>query len=124
MNDVMTTTASTTTPSSSLSGAAAAAAATSTVGVKTEDEGERMGVGPAGESEEDAALLDVVLPVLDWLLVRREGALLKEAVKRDVVTHHQLVLGLSRLEKSLDQLQLDVPHAKILLKEMEDSLLS
>lgn len=51
-------------------------------------------------------------------------ALLKEAVKRDVVTHHQLVLGLSRLEKSLDQLQLDVPHAKIHLKEMEDSLLS
>ena len=50
-------------------------------------------------------------------------ALLKEAVRRDVVTHHQLVLGLRRLEKSLDQLQLDVPHAKTILKEMEDSLL-
>ena len=50
-------------------------------------------------------------------------ALLKEAVCRDVVPRHQLVLGLSRLEKSLDQLQLDVPYAKTILKEMEDGLL-
>lgn len=49
----------------------------------------------AATSAEDAALFLVVLPVLDWLLVRREGAVLKEAVlkaglARSVTSHLEL----------------------------------
>ena len=38
--------------------------------------------------------------------------LLKEAVAKGVVPHHQLILGIRRLEKDLPELQLDVPFAR------------
>ena len=43
--------------------------------------------------------------------------LLKEGCARGIIPHHQLVLGIRRLEKDLPELMLDVPFAK---KDMEE----
>ena len=45
-------------------------------------------------------------------------SLLAEACKREVVPHHQLILGIRRVKKGLPELLLDVPHASTLLQEI------
>ena len=49
--------------------------------------------------------------------------LLKEGCVRGVIPHHQLVLGIRRLEKDMAELMLDVPFAKKDMQEIVSFLL-
>ncbi len=49
--------------------------------------------------------------------------LLEEGCSRGVIPHHQLVLGVRRLEKALPELMLDVPFAKKDVEEIVSFLL-
>ena len=57
-----------------------------------------------------------------WLPLAKP--LLVEACKREVVSHHQLVLGMKRLYSSLPDLVFDVPHAERFVNEMKDFFIS
>lgn len=49
---------------------------------------------------------------------------LLQRAAEDVLPHHQLVLGLKRLQKGLNELRLDVPRAEELLREVCEALIA
>lgn len=50
--------------------------------------------------------------------------LIEQGCERDVVPHHQLLLGIKRLYKGLPDLLLDVPHAKQYADDLKEYFVS
>ena len=45
---------------------------------------------------------------------------IEKGCEKEVIPHHQLVLGLKRLYKELPDLSLDVPHAKQYIDDVKE----